>query len=81
MATCTTTSATTTRKVSSKRLHHLLSSVNSISSNLSSLPYGADGVATLHHYAEQLAEFGREAADVHGVLYSLDQSESDELTV
>ena len=81
MVTCTTTSTTTTRKVSSKRLHHLLSSVNSISSNLSSLPYGADGVATLHHYAEQLAEFGREAADVRGVLYSLDLSESDELTV
>ena len=58
------------RKVPTKRLSHLQRKLAAISTGLSSLPDGDDGITLLHQYEEQLAESKIELTEARNLLYT-----------
>jgi len=69
------------RKVPNKRLLHMQRALSSITSGLTSLPNGPDGIVLLRQYEEQLSEFKVELGDIRNSLYVLDLEDADELNV
>ena len=69
------------RKVPTKRLSHLQRKLAAISTGLSSLPDGDDGITLLHQYDEQLAESKIELTEARNLLYTLDIEDTDDLNV